>query len=814
MQDVRYALRLMLASPVFTCVAIVTLAAGIAANTTVLSLVDTLFFRPIPAPEAHRFVNIHTVDRDGDPHGFSYPEYAHIRDHAKTLDLLVAQYPTAPLSVFVDGDVREAEGAVVSANYFEALGMRPLLGRFFAANEDAVPDRDAIAVVSFSYWQQTLGGTPHVIGKPLRVNGRWFTVIGVTPEGFHGPQWDTSNELWIPTMMLKVGYRWCDAFTVGIGCTPLIPLARLAPGHTRAEAETEVSALLAQLSSMSPDANADRGRPGARVTPARGAGEEPSREFGAHVQLLVTTAGVLLLLACANLAGLLIARGVGRRKEIALRLSIGASRWRVMRQLVTESLMLALAACALGVVCSIWMKDLLLAFYAKDSEGYTHLTGLQLSPWVLAASLSIGIAAGLLFGVLPAILASRQDLATALKAADAGSGTGRAPRVGTMLLVGQIALSLAMVVSAGLLARSASAVQGGMNIDAAHVDVLRLRPRLMQYTPEQAQAFHREAVRALEATPGIRSASLARGVGFVWLSGGNVRVRQTGDASGGDSLRVDSQEVAPRYFETLGIPLISGREFEPRDRPGAPRVVVINESLARRLWPGEPPLGRTIIINDLPFEIVGVSKDAEPRSLTQRPKPQVYVAFWQNNFEPQIDARMCVRVAGDPAQMLTVIRRAIAQVDANVPISEDMPLRDQISATYMPVILGSRVLVCSALMALGLSAIGLYGLLAHAVGRRTREIGIRIALGARPARVLAVVLRQGMTTIAIGVAAGLIVTFWATKLLARWLYGIGTHDTLVFAAGALVLVTVGFAACWVPARRASRVDPLIALRTE
>lgn len=569
-QDVRYALRLMLASPVFTCVAIVTLAAGIAANTTVLSLVDTLFFRPIPAPDAHRFVNVNIVDRDGDLHGLSYPEYAHIRDHAKTLDLLVAQYPTAPLSVFVDGDVREADGAVVSANYFAALGIRPLLGRFFAPEEDAVPDRDAVAVISFTFWQQKLGGTPQVLGKALRVNGRWFTVIGVTPEGFHGPNPEGANEIWIPTMMLKLGYRWCDAFAIGIGCTPLRPLGRLAPGRTPAEAETEVAALIAQLAVVDPDVA--RGQR-ARVWAARGITDRPWHAYGAEVQLLMTPAGVLLLLACANLAALLIARGLARRKELALRLSIGATRWRVIRQLVTESLLLALAGCVLGVSLSIWTKDLLLAFYAKYSEGGTRLSDLQLSPWVLAASLTIGLAAGLLFGMLPAILASRQDLATALKA-DAGSASGRTPRVGTVLLVGQIALSLAMVVSAGLLARSAAAVQGGMNIDAEHVDVLRLRPRLMQYTPEQAQAFHREVVRALEETPGITSVSLARGVGFVWLSGRNVFVRRTDEAVGSNGdragLRVDSQEVAPRYFETLGIPLVSGREFEPRDRPGAP----------------------------------------------------------------------------------------------------------------------------------------------------------------------------------------------------------------------------------------------------
>jgi predicted permease len=576
MQDVRYALRLMLASPIFTCIAIVTLAVGIAANTTVLSLVDTLFYRTIPAPEAHRFVGVNGMDRKGGWYGLSYPEYVHIRDHVRTLDTLVAQYTTAPLNVFVDGDAREAEGAIVSANYFPTVGIQPLLGRFFTADEDRVPDRDAVAVISFTFWQQRLGGTSNVLGKPLRVNGRWFTVIGVAPEGFHGIDLGASADVWIPTMMLRVGYRWCDAFT--ISCRPLDPVGRLAPRRTLAEAQAEVAALMAQLATVDADAERDHG---ARVWLARGVGQLPAVEFGAQVQLLVATAGVLLLLACANLAGLLVARGVARRKEIALRLSIGATRGRVIRQLVTESVLLALVGCVLGVLLSSWAKDLLLAFYAKNAEGYTHVSDLRIAPWVLAASALIGLAAGVLFGIAPAIQSSRLDLTSALKA-DAGSTGGRSGWTGTILLVGQIALSLAMVVAAALLARSASAVHNGMNLDPSHVAILRVRPRLVQYTPEHAQTFHRDVVQQLERTPGVTSVSLARGIGLVWLSTGNVRVRRPEEAAG---IQVDYHEIAPRYFETLGIPMLSGREFDARDRSSSPRVVVINESLARRLWP-------------------------------------------------------------------------------------------------------------------------------------------------------------------------------------------------------------------------------------
>lgn len=811
-QDLRFGARMLMKKPGFTLIAVLTLALGIGANLTIFSFVDTMFLRPLPAQEPERLVTVEATRNGRWSDGHGYSAYVHYRDHCQSLEALVAHYSTAPVNIVAGGDSRVANGAVVSANYFSVLGIQPRLGRFFLPEEDAVPDRDAVVVIGHRMWEDRFAGDPAVVGKELVLNGRAFKIIGVTPPDFPGVLAGFPNEFWIPTMMLRLGYRSCDAITE-VDCRPLSLLGRLAPGRTLADAQAELSVLSDQLAATS---TAQQGR-GLLLKPALGVRFNEREGFVYQMQLLMAVTGLLLLIACANVASLVLVRGAARRKEIAIRLCIGAGRGRLVRQFLTESLLMAFGGGALGLLISLWAKDLLATFYTTNSSSLPRYYDLSLSPRGLVYALALTLFTGLLFGLLPALQATRHDLIRALK--DEGiSPSPRQHRLRGALVVGQVALSLSLLIVAGLLVRSEAQVRRGANFDPQHVVALRLRPALLNYNKEKAQTFTREVVGRLEALPGVESVSLAKGTGLAWQSGGRVRVRLPEDAPQlardqlEDQFQVEYQEVAPRFCETLKIPLLEGREFDEGDRPGAPRVAVINQTLARRLWPEAAALEHTLVLDDQPYRVVGVSKDAQLVSALESPRPFLYLPYWQNNIRPQIDARLVVRVAGDPQTMLPLLRRAVVAVDPNVPISEDVPLTQQVNAVYMPVLLTSAVLTYTGLLALFLSMLGLYGVLAFSVTQRTREIGIRMALGAESFDVLRLVVTQGLRLALAGVGIGLLASFAASRLVKNLLYGVSATDPLTFALIALLLLFMALLACWLPARRATRVDPMEALR--
>jgi predicted permease len=796
LQDVRYGLRILRKNPGFTAATVLTLALGIGANLTIFSFVDTFFLRPIPAREPEQLVKFE--GRRGG--GFSYPRYARYRDHSKSFQALAAHYATAPLNLVMEGDARVVNGAVVSANYFPMLGIQPRLGRFFLPEEDAVPDRNPVVVISERMWQDRFGGDPNALGKDLQLNGTACRIIGVAPADFPGAEAGFPNELWLPTMMLRLGYRWCDAIA-DENCTTLGLLGRLAPGRTMAEAEVELNLIAQQLAATFPT---EQGRVFS-LRPVLGVRVNERAVYAYQMQLLMTVTGLLLVIACANVASLLLVRATARRKEIAIRLSIGAGRFRLIRQFLTESLLLAFAGGLLGLLISLWAKELLAVFYNRPYD-------LSLTPRALVYAIALTLFTGLFFGLLPALQATRHDLARALKD-DGGSQHPRRHRLRSALVIGQVALSLALLVAAGLLVRSESNIHQGANFDPQQVVVFGLRPRLLNYSPEKAQAYTREVVRRLENTPGVQSVTIG-GLSFASLSGGDDRVRAAEQAPqrAEDQLRVFHNEVAPRFFETLKIPLLEGREFNEGDRPGAPRVAVINETLARRLWPQVPALERILILNDQPYQVVGVSKNALLHNALDGPQPFLYLPYWQNNFRPQIDAGLLIRVSGDPQTMLQSLRRVIVAVDPQVPLGQVMTLSRLINGEFNYVMLTSAVVTWAGALAFFLSMLGLYGALAFAVGERRREIGIRMALGAKARDVLRLVIAQGLRLALAGVVVGLLAAYGATRLIKSLLYGVSATDPLTFIMIALLLLMVALLACWIPARRATRIDPLQALR--
>jgi len=807
MQDIRYGLRILRHSPGFTAIALLTIALGVAANVSVFSFADALFLRTVPAKDPAGLVRITAPEPQGGSY-FSYPEYAYLRDHTTTLEAIVAHYSTAPLYVTANGETGEVQGAVVSSGYFSILGLRPYLGRFFAPDDDSVPDRDAVAILGFGFWQRIYGGDPNIAGKFVSINGKPFEIVGVMPRDFQGVEiGGMPNEIWIPTMMLRTGYRGCGFEP---DCTFLEVMGRLAPGKTASEARAEIATLMQQLQSSGQGFDQ---RTGVSVEPAIGVWGRSRDYFRMVVRLLTAIGGLLLVIVCANLGGLLVARGTARQSEIAMRLALGAGRRRIVRQLLTESLLLASMGGALGLVFSLWTSRLLIGFYSVDDEGYRHLFDIRPDASVIVYSIAIALAAGVLFGLLPAWQASRADLNSILKSGGGAQASGRS-RTRSILVTVQVALSLALLIGAGLLAASASRLDSAANMDLRRVLGLRLRPQLLAYAPARAHEFTSAVLRCLRKLPGVESVSLAKGQGLVWHANLHVRMASPGTtyAKPEDEPRVNEKQVAPDYFATMRIPFLGGRDFNDRDRAGAPLVAIVNESLARQLSPSGLPLDRIVLFDDKPYQIVGIVKDAELRSVFDAPIPVVYRAYWQD--DTLVDARMCVRVAGDPSSALPMVRSAIAAIDSNVPVTETMPLLDQVRGAYTNTRVAGAVTACAALLALLVSALGLFGVISYEVGRRTREIGIRLAVGAQPRQIVTLFVRDGLAMVIAGCVAGAILALATTRLLGAWLVGIRPHDPLTFCAAVAALLVVGVLACYIPARRALAVDPMVALRHE
>jgi predicted permease len=813
MQDVRVALRRMKQAPGFTAAAVATLGLGLGLNSAVLSLAYGVFLKPLPVDEASRVVNIGRIYSGDRRRGFpvSFPDYLYYRDHARSFSHLTAHYSTSPMTMITPGGPFNVMGAVVTANYFDLLRLQPAMGRFFLPDEDAVPGRNPVAILSHDVWRTRFSADPGILGSDVRINGTAFTVVGIAPEGFHGVLMGLEpNGVWIPSAMFSVGYRYCNG--LARGCNTIGLLGRLNDGVSIQDAQAEMSVLTGQLQSTL--SAGDNPTWSVDILPARGIRVIEQQRDAPIVKLLAGAATLVLIIASANVAGLMLSRGLRRRKEIAIRLALGASRGRVIRLLLAESVTLAVAGGGAGLLVAVWATGVLRGYFGQ--AGVPNTLDLSLDLRVVLASIAVAALTGVVTGVSPALQSTRPDTARAIKEESAGAGTRRS-RLREGLLVVQVALSVVLLGSSGLLVRSFFLLHRGPGFDPDAVAIVRLRPSLVGYTDARAWALQREVIRRLEATPGIAAASPANVAPLPGWNRPPMPIRLDGDA--GDpstAFRTSTTVVGARYFKTLGAGVVAGREFDDRDTEDGPRVAMVNEALARHVWPKGNAVGSHVTIGPRRYEVVGIVKDLQWLSAFESPEPIAYLNYWQQDRSNpwSQDSRTHIRVPGGAAALVPGIRRVITDVDGDVPISEVQVLGGALDIQFAAVRGARTMFVVFGGLALVLSAIGLYAALAFAIGQRTREIAVRMALGASRADVGRLVFRRGTGIFALGAVAGLGACVFAGPFLAHLLYGVSPRDPIALATGPLVLGLVAALAIWLPARRAMRLDPVAALRAE
>jgi predicted permease len=820
LQDLRFAVRTLLKSPGFAAVAILSLALGIGANTAIFSVVNAALLRPLPVAHPEQLMFVFS-GRSEAPHiTASYPDYVDFRDRNEVFSGL-ACYSPVTVSMTTDEQAEQIDGLIVSGNYFDVLGLRPAQGRAFSAEEDQTPLAHAVVILGHGLWQRRFGGDPGIVGRALTLNGRAFTVVGVAPANFTGTEVGETVDLFVPMMMQSLvrpprgGFSGeMDADLLGKrGPRWLNMVGRLKPGVSQGQAQSAMTTIAGQLEQAYPNTNR-----GWIVTlfPVSKGDPELRSEAMPIAALLMAIVGLVLLIACFNVANLLLARATARRKEISIRLALGASRFRLIRQLLTESITISLLGGSVGLLLALWLMDVMKTINPPASVFPLRLD-LRLDWRVLAFTLLLSLVTGLIFGLVPAIQASKPDLVPALKdeALTLGAGARRF-NLRNLFVIAQVAISLVLLIAAGLFLRSlkhAEAIHPGFNPD--NMLVVPLNIQLLKYTRPQGRTFYEQVIEKVESLPGVQSASVAR---VVPLSGGgrtmDVLVEGQEPPPEDRPQTTGANVVGLRYFETMGIPLLGGRDFTANDREGAPGVVIVNETFARRFWNDESPLGKRISLRGQqgPYlEIIGLARDGKYRTIGESPRSMIYLPVAQNH---ETGMTLHVRTSIEPTQLVAAVRGQIQALEKNLPVYDIRTMREQVGSALFGARMGAILVVIFGALALLLASVGLYGVMGYSVARRTREIGVRMALGATRRDVLQLVLKDGMTLVAAGVGAGIVGAWFATRLLTGFLYDISTNDPLTFVVIALLLVGVALGASFVPAHRATKVDPLDALRYE
>jgi predicted permease len=815
-QDVRHGLRVMRRSPGLTAATIVSLGVGIGANTTIFTLFDALLLRPLPVAEPGRVVAVYTSDFSGPAYGTSsFPDYLDFRQGTPALAGLTAYGPT-PVALSADGPVERVLCELATDNYFDVVGLPLALGRGFRPGEDRPGAVARVAVLGHGLWQRRFGSDPSVLGRALTLNGQEYEVVGVAPPGFSGLTRGLGVDVWLP-IGAKTLLQPASNDLAGRGSRSWFLMGRLRPGASLAEAQGQLNAVAAGAFRDHRDYWRDVTGAARRVTvlPEGSARVHPSVAPAVlgFTGLLQAVAVVVLLIACANLANLLLARATTRRREMGVRVALGAGPRRLVRQLLTESVMLAAAGGTAGLALAFWGTELLASL--RPPLPVPVVLDLRPDGRVLAFTAALSVLTGLLFGLAPALTAARSDVMGGLKDEAGTSGSGyRSSRLRSSLVVAQVAASVLLLVGSGLFVRSlrhARSLDPGF--DTQGVALLSVDLELAGYGEERGrEAWARILDRARHA-PGVTSVALARDVPL-GLGGGRRRVWVEGYSEpAGDDMEIGFNAVGAGFFTTLRVPLLRGHGFSEEHGRGAPAVAVVNEAFVRRFWPGQDALGRRLRMSHdgPPIEVVGVARDGKYFSLGEDPQPFLFVPLAQSYSGA---ATVLARTSGDAGAALERLRRELAALDPHLPVFDAKLMEQHLGFALLPARLAAWVLGLLGTVALLLATLGLYSVIAYAVAQRRREVGIRMALGARTSHVLAMVIGQGLRLTGIGMALGVAGAAILMRLVRTFLYGISPGDPATFAGVVAVLGGGALLACAVPALRATRVDPAVALRYE
>jgi predicted permease len=823
-QDLRYGGRMLRKSPGFTAAAALALALGIGVNTAILSMVNGFLLRPLPVEKPSELLSPYWGrEKDAQVWGeFSYANYVDLREQTQTFADLCAWLPASAGVSSSDsraaGEDERAEvvwGELVSGNYFDVMGVKPALGRGFLPEEDHTPNARPVVVLSHSLWQRRFKADPSIVGRTIYLNGLPFTVMGVMPESFLGSVFHNRHAFWVPAMMAqKFGRRaeWKTDRSYAL----FNLYGRLKPGVTLAQAETDLNRVADKLAQLYPRENADTKIQ--LTTEVDGRYQATTRILRYGGLLALCVAGLVLLLACANVANLMLARSATRAKEIGIRLALGAGRGRIARQLLTESVLLAGLGAVPGWALAYWGVDVIRATFPP----VPYPVGFDFAPdgYVLKWMLAVTLLTGVIFGLAPAALAARADLVAVIKGGAAGQARRwRRWNLRGALVVAQVTVSIVVLICAGLFIRSlGQAVKTDPGFRTENLVTLMINPGLLAYDQESTRRFYRELRHRLETQPGVRSAALASELPLMAQRGSRGPVVKEGEADPPPNQGVHSEcsLVTPKYFDTLRMPLLLGRDFTDRDDAEAPPVVIINQEFARRFYGSvEQALGKRFrFAQGTPLmEIVGVAQDGRYGTLYEDRQPYMFLPVSQH-IRWQMTLLVSAQSAGALPAVVEGAHREIARLDARMPVFGVTMAEENLSLAYLGPRVAAGVATSFGVLALALATLGLYSVMTYTVSQRTREIGIRIALGAQVRDVLRLIISQGMRMVLIGIVLGLVGALALTRVLASLLLGVGTTDAVTFVGVAVLLVAVALLACYFPARRAARVDPLVALRQE
>ncbi len=847
-KDLRYAARMLANSPGFALIAIFTLALGIGANTAIFSVLDSVLLRALPVAHPEQLALLTDPDfhggsfgsQSGERSALAYSEFEYLRDHNDVLcDIFAADSQLPDVEVTI-GDSSSGAGAenetarvkLVSGDYFSTLGIQPVAGRLFNAEVDRAPGGSPIAVVSYPFWKQRFGLSPDVLGRTVKIHHTSFQIVGVAPPGFFGETVGETPDFWVPMMMQDAVYPGRDY----LSASPqgilnqhmwIQVMGRLKPGISFAQAKANINVSFRQLlesavgSQLTPDQRKEAFDQQINLQPGAHGSSTLRSEFGKPLLFLMTLVGLVLLIACANVANLLLARGAARQKEFAMRVAMGAGRRRLVRQLLTESLLLAVLGAGAGILLAHWADDLLLRMVSGTATPASVQLNLQPDARVLGFTLGVTLLTAMLFGLIPSLYVTRLDLSPVLKSATlrmAGESLSRRLPVGKSLVVVQVAVSLILLVAAGVFVRSLARLsEVKLGYRSENLLLFRVDASAGGYKGAAATRLYKDLLDKFSAIPGLRGVTVSHNGVFSGSESADPVAVEGYTPKPDEDMQSRMDHVGPSYFSTMGIPILLGREIEPQDSGNGPRAAVINQTFARQFFRNSNPIGKhvrdTYPGNPADMVIVGVVSDAKYNSLREKMRPRIYAPLFNPMWEMSA-AVYEVRTFANPASVSAALRQAVQATGSSLPAIKIRTMSGLLDDSLQTDRFIEQLSEGFGLVAMLLASIGLYGIMAYTVARRTRDIGIRLALGAAPGNVLWQVLRETLLLVLIGIVIGVPVALGGTHLVRSMIFGLGFADPVAILAAAAVLAVVAALAGFLPAWRASRVDPMVALRYE